>query len=295
MTQLQQDVDAFVRDRQYGRGASEQTIRAYAGDLQALTTFLEAHGVHQTCDVRPAHLRAFFAQELRRGLAKSSTARKLSCFRSFFDAMNRDGVVETNPARAIALPKQPKKVPNFYYQEEVKALLESIAGDDLVSLRDRALLEFLYATGVRVSECVSLDVSDVDLNEGIALVFGKGGKERYVIVGAAAGRSLARYLDARLAAGLPNEALFLNQRGSRLSDRSVRRILDQHILRVASLSHISPHALRHSFATHLLDGGADLRAVQELLGHASLSSTQIYTHTTRDRLASVYQKAHPRA
>ena len=188
-------------------------------------------------------------------------------------------------------------MPDFYYPEEMKALLESIDGNDVWSARDRALLEFLYATGIRVSECVALDIPDVDMTEGIALVFGKGAKERYVVVGENAAEWLRIYLAHRstLASQVDERALFLNQRTTRLTDRSVRRILDKHISRVAGLYHISPHALRHSFATHLLDGGADMRVVQELLGHASLSSTQIYTHTTRDRLARIYQQAHPRA
>jgi integrase/recombinase XerC len=288
-------VQLFLVNRSAVRGGSERTRTAYAKDLQALSHFLRQRGVTDLAAIRLADLRAFFAQEVRRGLAKTSLARRLSCYRMFYDWLLKEGHVEKNLARLLSMPKLDKKVPAFYYQEEMKALLESIDGTDLWSLRDRALLEFIYATGVRVSECVQLDVADVDFQEGAALVFGKGSKERYVVVGKTALACLQSYLAARNLSGFDSPALFINRRGGRLTDRSVRRILDRRIAELGRLGHISPHGLRHSFATHLLDGGADLRAVQELLGHASLSSTQIYTHTTRERLVRIYQTAHPRA
>lgn len=301
MTSLEEASARFLRDRELARGSSPRTVLAYGRDLDVLVSFLHTVGVDDPREIGPSHLRSLMAQELHRGLAKSSLARRLSCYRSFLDYLIREDVVDANPARALSLPKQPQRVPTFYYPEEMKALLESIPETDLWSLRDRALLEFLYATGVRVSECVGLDVTDVSLGEQTALVFGKGGKERYVVVGSQAVQSLERYLEARGAhrfvPGQPDaeSALFVNRRGGRLTDRSVRRILNRRVEQVGVLTHISPHAVRHSFATHLLDGGADLRAVQELLGHASLSSTQIYTHTSRERLAQVYHQAHPRA
>ncbi len=290
-------VDWFLRVRAGVRRNSAHTIEAYARDLEALGTWLEQRGIRRPSEIKAAHLRSFFAAEVARGLARTSLSRRLSCYRSFLDFLVREGTLEANPARLVSMPKMQQKVPSFYYQEEIKALLESIDGRDIWGARDRALLEFLYATGIRVSECVALDIQDVDLTERVALVFGKGGKERYVVIGETAALCLRAYLDRRstLAAQADERALFINQRTSRLTDRSVRRILNKHISRAAGLYHISPHALRHSFATHLLDGGADLRVVQELLGHASLSSTQIYTHTTRDRLARIYQQAHPRA
>jgi integrase/recombinase XerC len=288
-------VEEFIEWQRVVRGASDKTLTAYQKDLHTLETFLRSRGITRPEEVRPGDLRTFFATEVRRGMAKSSNARRLSCFRTFFDYLLRQSVVEMNVAKAVSLPKRDKKVPQFYYQEEMKALLDSIQVTDIWSARDRALLEFLYATGVRVSECVALDVSDVSLTEGVALVFGKGGKERYVVVGTHAIESLRIYLNMRAVAGFHDSALFVNRKGTRLTDRSVRRILDKWIHVAAKLHHISPHAIRHSFATHLLDGGADLRVVQELLGHASLSSTQIYTHTTRDRLVRIYQNAHPRA
>jgi integrase/recombinase XerC len=288
-------VDVFLERLRYERGASMHTVKAYAQDLAVLTDYLEKRGKAAPEEATLMDLRALLASEVRRGLSKRSLARRLSCYRRFFDFLVQEGAITNNPARLLKLPKQSKPIPDFYYQEEVKVLLESIPQDDVWSARDRALLELLYATGVRVSECVGLDVADVDLDQGIARVLGKGGKERYVILGSQAVAALRVYLTLRRELGEDERALFLNRRGSRLSDRSVRRILDGHIARVGRLHHISPHALRHSFATHMLDGGADLRAVQELLGHASLSSTQIYTHTTRERLARIYDQAHPRA
>ncbi|GMA49047.1 tyrosine recombinase XerC [Alicyclobacillus contaminans] len=294
-TPIPSAIDVFLEVRRAARGGSERTLVAYRKDLEALATYLAAQGIHAVEQIRLRHLRSFLAQEIRRGLAKSSVARRLSCYRSFYDYLTGVGIAERNLAQLLTMPKLEKRIPDFYYQEEMNALLDHITGDDLWSLRDRALLELIYATGIRVSECVALDVTDVDLQEGGALVFGKGARERYVLMGRRAVHSLKRYLSARAGANLCAEALFVNRRGGRLSDRSVRRILDRRIAEVAGLAHISPHALRHSFATHLLDGGADLRVVQELLGHISLSSTQIYTHTTRERLVRVYQSAHPRA
>jgi len=272
-----------------------RTLEAYASDLALLCAFLRERRIETADSVRLADLRAFFAREVHRGMIKSTVSRRLSCYRSFFNHLVREGILDRNVADLISLPKREKRVPSFYYQEEMNALLDGIPGEDLFAARDRALFEFMYATGVRVNECVQLDLCDVDFVEGEAVVFGKGAKERYVLVGSAALRHLRRYITLREEAGVLSPALFLNRRGGRLTDRSVRRLLDKHIRKVPGLGHLSPHGIRHSFATHLLDGGADLRVVQELLGHASLSSTQIYTHTTRDRLARVYQAAHPRA
>lgn len=290
-----QKVDEFLQQIQYERNLSPKTLAAYATDLSALVEFLAKRHIEDPTLTRPNDLRAFLSRELQRGMTKTSISRRLSCFRTFYKYLVKRGEMETNVAQVVSLPKLDQRVPCFYFQDEMKSLLESIAGNDLKSLRDRALLEFLYATGVRVSECVSLNISDIHFSEGIALVFGKGRKERYVIVGDKALQALLQYLQSRPDTVQDKDALFLNLKGTRLTDRSVRRILDQRILACANLKQISPHAIRHSFATHLLDGGADLRVVQELLGHSNLSSTQIYTHTSRERLAQVYQDAHPHA
>lgn len=293
-TTIASEIERFLTVRRIERGGSEHTLQAYEKDLRGLQTFLASCEVENVEDVDVRHIRKFTALESGRGMAKTTLARRLSCYRSFFDFLIREGRIESNPARYVSLPKLPKKVPSFYFQEEASGLMDSIVGRDEASLRDRALLEFIYATGVRVSECVSLNVKDINLEEGLALVFGKGAKERYVIVGEAALKALKAYFSYRKHVNR-DDAVFLNLRGGRLTDRSVRRILDKRIDECAAVRRVTPHALRHSFATHLLDGGADLRVVQELLGHASLSSTQIYTHTSRERLVQVYLSAHPRA
>jgi integrase/recombinase XerC len=292
---FEEAIDIFLSRRHLAMRSSPETERAYANDLRQLLDYVRSFEIVYLKEMTIQHLRSFLAKSLGESLSKSSLARRLSCYRVFFDTMVELEYAESNVARLVSMPKREKKVPTFYFQEEMKALLDSIQGNHEADFRDRALLEFIYATGVRVSECVALNVKDVDLTEGIALVFGKGQKERYVVIGEIAVNALHAYLKQRGTHLMPQSALFLNLQGTRLSARSVRRILDARLLACVGLSHISPHALRHSFATHLLDGGADLRVVQELLGHASLSSTQIYTHTSRDRLASVYQDSHPRA
>lgn len=291
---LHEAVAEYIYRLRVEKGSSEHTATAYETDLTTLAEFLAEQGVSGWNDVKPAQIRKYIAIMTTRGLAKSTIARRLSCYRSFYEHLIREGTATKNVARFISLPKQQKRVPSFYFQEEIKGLLESVAGADILTLRDRAILEFIYATGVRVSECVSLNVKDINLDEGFALVLGKGAKERYVLIGDAAIEAIKAYLHKRINVN-SGDPLFLNHRGGRLTDRSVRRVLHQRIEECAKLRQVSPHALRHSFATHLLDGGADLRVVQELLGHASLSSTQIYTHTSRERLVQVYQASHPRA
>ncbi|RIV29387.1 tyrosine recombinase XerC [Alicyclobacillaceae bacterium I2511] len=291
-------VDKFLLFRQAQGRAATHTLVAYGKDLRGLLEYLHGQGVVYSQEVQTVHLRRYLASQRRQGQAKSTLARRLSCYRVFFDfLLKQDVLQDKNPARFLELPKLDKRIPAFYFQEEMKALLDNIVGQDLWSLRDRAIFEFLYATGVRVAECVQLNVGDVDLEEGVALVFGKGAKERYVLIGSQAVSVLRQYLRLRAGGTWPDtaEPLFLNRRQGRLTDRSVRRLLDKYIAQVPGLSHIGPHGLRHSFATHLLDGGADLRVVQELLGHTSLSSTQIYTHTSKDRLTRVYMRSHPRA
>ncbi|KPV39814.1 tyrosine recombinase XerC [Alicyclobacillus ferrooxydans] len=291
---LSEAVAEYIYRLRVEKGSSEHTAMAYETDLTMFAEFLAGQGVVRWDEVKAAQIRKYVAMMTTNGLAKSTIARRLSCYRSFYEHLIREGTATQNAARFISLPKQQKRVPSFYFQEEMKGLLESVNGTDVLNLRDRALLEFIYATGVRVSECVSLNIKDINLEEGFALVLGKGAKERYVLIGDAAVEAIKAYLHKRKNAG-SDDPLFLNHRGGRLTDRSVRRVLHQRIEECAKLRQVSPHALRHSFATHLLDGGADLRVVQELLGHASLSSTQIYTHTSRERLVQVYQASHPRA
>jgi len=289
---------AYLQDQ---RRVSTQTLRAYASDLTQFRALLaERHGDRLPGPeaIDALAIRGFVARLHNGGLAKSSVARKLSAVRSFLSHAVRSGVIDVSPAEGIPTPKQPKLLPKNLTVDEVFTLLDSIGGDDVASRRDKALLEFLYATGLRVGELASLDLDDVDHAGGLVRVLGKGNKERIVPFGRKAQASLLTWLSAseplRQGRGDAN-ALFLNLRGTRLTDRSARRILDRRMREAALAAHISPHALRHTFATHMLGAGADLRAIQELLGHASLSTTQRYTHVGVEALMAVYDKAHPRA
>jgi integrase/recombinase XerC len=292
------DFLAYLTDQ---RDASPETIRAYTVDLEQFGGYLQATMPNLLTDpaaIQTMNIRGFVAGLSRSGLERSSIARRLSAVRSFLRFATRRGRMELNPAEAISAPKLPKKLPRDMTVDEVFALLDRIATDSLAGLRDRAILEFLYATGIRVSEMVALDLHDIDLPAGVVRVMGKGRKERMVPFGAKARTALKSWLkvcaDRRERIAAP-EALFLNLRGGRLTDRSVRRILNRRLQEAALYMRISPHTLRHSFATHLLGAGADLRAIQELLGHSSLSTTQRYTHVTPDSLMKVYDQAHPRA
>jgi integrase/recombinase XerC len=289
---------AYLEDQ---RHVSRQTLRAYASDLaQFRATLLERHGepLPGPGSIDPLTIRGFVAGLHRGGLAKSSVARKLSAVRSFLKYAVRSGEIDVSPAEGIPTPKQAKLLPKNLTVDEVFTLLDRITGDDVAARRDRALLEFLYATGLRVGELAALDLEDVDHASGLVRVLGKGNKERIVPFGSKAKSSLFAWLSASepLRRNVKRaNALFLNLRGTRLTDRSVRRILDRRMREAALLAHMSPHALRHTFATHMLGAGADLRAIQELLGHSSLSTTQRYTHVGVESLMAVYDKAHPRA
>jgi integrase/recombinase XerC len=292
------DFLAYLTDQ---RDASPETIRAYTFDLEQFGGYLHRTMPNLLTDpaaIQTMNIRGFVADLSRSGMERSSIARRLSAVRSLLRFVTRRGRMEMNPAEAISAPKLPKKLPRDMTVDEVFALLDRIDTDSLAGLRDRAILELLYATGVRVSEMVALDLHDIDLPAGVVRVMGKGRKERMVPFGGKAGTALKEWLkecaDRRERSAAP-EALFLNLRGGRLTDRSVRRILNRRLQEAALYMRVSPHTLRHSFATHLLGAGADLRAIQELLGHSSLSTTQRYTHVTPDSLMKVYDQAHPRA
>jgi integrase/recombinase XerC len=290
----------FLRDQ---KRASVQTLRAYRSDLEQFRHHLTRHYGREAApgpaEIDTLAVRGFVAHLSRDGIEKASIARKLSAVRSFLGFAVRGGELETNPAEAIHAPRIPRHLPRTLTVDEMFNLLERIRSDDPRSLRDRALLELVYAAGLRVSELVSLDLDDLDMAGMTVRVVGKGGKERLVPFGRKAAASLRAWLDAsrrlRARAGGHPSALFLNARGGRLSSRSVRRILDRRLREAAIHARISPHVLRHSFATHLLGAGADLRAIQEMLGHSSLSTTQRYTHVSTDSLMRIYDRAHPRA
>ena len=287
---------AFLRHLERERNASPNTIRAYGEDLEQFTGHLrrELGREPRLEDADPLAIRSFLAELHRRGLAKSSSARKLAGLRTFFRYLCREGRLEASPARALATPRQDKRIPAVLDEAEVEALLD-LPGDGLAAVRGRAILELLYATGMRCAELVSLDAGEVDLAARMVRVVGKGRKERVVLFGRRAQQALGAWLAERARLSPRSDALFLNARGGRLSGRSVRALVATRVKQVALARRCSPHTLRHSFATHLLMRGADLRAIQELLGHASLSTTQRYTQVNVRQLLDIYRKSHPRA
>ena len=293
-------VERFLDYLSDQRHVSRETLRAYTSDLAQLREYLVELGLDPPGPeaIEAIHVRGFVARLHRSGVAKSSVARKLSAVRSFLKHAVRLGIIDSSPAASIPTPKRPKLLPKNLTVDETFALLDRIVGDEVPDRRDRALLELLYATGLRVGELTALDLADLDLAGGLVRAMGKGKKERIVPFGSKAREALARWLAASEDLRRPGrhaEALFLSLRGTRLTDRSVRRILNRRVEEAAVAAKISPHALRHTFATHMLGAGADLRAIQELLGHASLSTTQRYTHVGIDSLMLVYDRAHPRA
>jgi integrase/recombinase XerC len=277
------------------RNVSPNTLAAYRRDLDQLTAFVisekgENSGIS---DVDHLLLRRYLAQ-LSRGAKKSTLGRKLAAIRSFFRYLLRLGLLAKNPAELIATPKKEHLLPFHLDIDQTTTLVEAPKEGEKHALRDRAVLEMLYSCGLRVSELTNLMIGDLDLSGGMVRVMGKGGKQRIVPVGSRAIEAVRNYLTEREEI-VGNGVLFLNTRGMRINRRSVARIVDNHVMRIAAFKRISPHILRHTFATHMLEGGADLRAIQELLGHASLSTTQKYTHVGIDHLMEVYDKAHPKA
>jgi len=286
------------------RQVSPETLRAYEHDLASFLEFLACDFLGKEAgEVRPGEVdalavRSFLAAMTHKGLAKTSQGRTLSAVRSLFRFACREGVLTANPAQGVRTPKVPKNLPRHLRPGEVENLIEAPEGDEPLVRRDRAILEMLYAAGLRVSELVGLDWRDVDLPARVVRVMGKGSKERMVPFGRPAAEAMRRWLDVWEGvrkSGDEGEPVFLNAFGTRLTDRSVRRVIDRWVDAAAVARGVHPHTLRHTFATHLLENGADLRAIQELLGHSSLSTTQKYTHLEVDRLLSVYRDAHPRA
>ena len=286
-------IEKFINYLRVEKGSSEHTVTNYSLDLKAFAVFLGDKDINS---VDHLALRRFLAEMRSKNYAKRTIARKLASLRTFFKFLYREGYIKINPITAVSTPKLDKRLPIVLDEGKVARLIETPRPDDPAGLRDRAILETLYSTGIRVSELVGLDTGDVDHISGVIKVLGKGRKERISPIGDKASAAIRRYAESKNEKKIRDkDAVFLNKSGRRLTDRSVRRIIDKHIKAASITEHISPHSLRHSFATHLLDRGADLRSVQELLGHMNLSTTQIYTHVTMERLREAYDKAHPRA
>ena len=292
-------VDRFLGYLESERGCSPQTLRAYAADLVQFLNFAAPQDEFDPAAIGAVQLRRYMAQLRQSGVARTTIARKLASLRSLYRYLMREGVVSDNPAANLTLPRREKRLPIFLDEAEVERLLQAPDPADTTGRRDRAILEMLYSTGMRISELAAVSMEDLDLLGEVVKAKGKGKKERLVPLGRPAIEALRDYLAVRptLAQGhsVSRRALFITPGGGRLSDRGIRRLFDKHARHAGIGDRSSPHTLRHSFATHMLNRGADLRSVQELLGHASLASTQIYAHVTTERLKAVYDKAHPRA
>ncbi len=300
MTAFEKALSGFISYIGSTRNYSPHTLRAYSRDLEAFGVFLIDSG-HSGApgEVTRLDIRAFLAHLHESGVEKKTIARKLSSLRSFFKFLLTRKAIESSPTAGIRTPRLGRILPKFLGEDAVVRLLTAPVGDDVPAFRDRAILETLYSAGIRVGELARLDVRDVDLISEVIKVRGKGKKERLLPLGRPAARSIQAYLDAVRAdydfRVVDHEALFLNRFGTRLTTRSVARMLEKHLAAAGLPANTSPHTLRHSFATHLLDRGADLRSVQELLGHENLATTQLYTHVTTQRLKKAYDSAHPRA
>lgn len=295
-------LEPFGHYLQHERDASPHTRKNYLADLRHFFDFtytqnplMPRQGTASLKQITQEVIRTYLAVLLKKH-HPASVARKLASLRTFLQFWMRQGVIDGNPAKEIATPKVPKRVPKFLSMDETVALLDMPKGDTVLALRDKAMMEMIYSSGLRVSELVGLNVDDVDLQVGQTRVLGKGRKERIVPVGSKACDALGRYVEKRAGiATAETPAMFCNRRGGRLTARSVERMMRKYLRDAGVTKRVTPHVLRHTFATHLLNSGADLRGIQELLGHASLSTTQKYTHVSVDQLMAVYDKSHPKA
>ena len=295
---MQQIFNQYVNYLEAERNASPYTIRNYTTDLLDFFSFLRSQKIGSLHEVDKQVVRDYLSYLLEHGFVKVSIARKLSAIRSFYRYLMREEIVTTSPVADTSSPKLDKRLPDFLSQKEVLELLDAPDLSTPQGQRDLALLELLYASGLRVSELVNLDIDKVNLDANEIRVWGKGSRERMVLMGRPAAAALVTYINqgrVRLLGGKKNPALFVNRSGRRLVDRRVQRILEKYSAVAGINRRVHPHMLRHTFATHLLDGGADLRVVQQLLGHADLSTTQIYTHVTKSQARKVYLSAHPMA
>ncbi len=289
---IEEKIDLFLEER-VRREYSDLTIRSYKTDLEEFKSFLEKIGKDDLTEIEKKDIRGFMGELLSYGYKRSSVARKLSAIKSFCRFLVRNKVLKRNPSISIKTPKTEVFIPSFLSEEEMEKIFDSIPEDKDLDIRNRAIIELLYGTGIRASELTNLNLSMVDLKSKLLRVYGKGKKERILPIGRMASKWLGRYLSE--VRGYKDGPFFLSKSGKRLGQRDLQRIVKRAISSVTTLHRMSPHTLRHTFATHLLNRGANLRAVQELLGHESLSTTQIYTHMSIEKLKEEYKKAHPRA
>lgn len=289
---------SFMTYIQLEKNYSEHTVHHYQQDLAGFFLFLDEEGILDLTEVEYLHARNYVTKLYDAKLSRTTISRKISAIRSFFRYGSREFGLSEAAFRSLYHPKKEERLPQFFYEEELEVLFRSVQGEDKLSIRNMALLELLYATGMRVSECVSIRMQDLDRHIQIVKVMGKGRKERYIPYGQFAHDALEQYIEEvrpKLMKNQNHEGLFVNNRGEILTDRGVRHILNECMKKASVNSVIYPHMIRHTFATHLLNNGADMRTVQELLGHSHLSSTQVYTHVTKEHLKKTYLNSHPRA
>lgn len=297
--QLEDYLNMFIEYLQIEKNYSPYTIEFYSKDINQFFQFMKNQVINQLEAVQFTDVRLYLTELFSEELARKTIARRISSLRSFYRFLVREKIVENNPFSTVSIPKLEKRLPDFFYEEELQQLFSSCDSDSPLSLRNRAILELLYATGIRVGECTNIQIKDLDFSVSTVLIKGKGQKERYVPFGSFAHTALEAYIkDGRsklMKDHTSHSFLFVNYRGGKLTDNGVRDILNKMMNASSLQGKIHPHKLRHSFATHMLANGADMRTVQELLGHAFLSSTQIYTHVTNDYLKNTYMSFHPRA
>ncbi len=286
---MKEHIDKFLRYLEVERDASKHTLRAYRKDLDEFSAYIKKRPE----DIELIDVRGFVAQQIKNGLNKSTAGRRLATIRSFIKFLYREGYVKTNPAKLVTSPKTQKLLPKFLSVDDVFSLVEKPEGIGFILARDRAILELLYSSGLRVSEVAGINIDDINTKEGLVKVRGKGKKERILPIGSKAIDAIKSYMVEKLLLKKKDRAMFLNRRDTRLSDRGIRRIVVKYAKMIGINGPIGPHTLRHTFASHLLQAGADLRVIQELLGHSSLSTTQKYTHIDITHLMDIYDKAHP--
>ena len=295
---MEQYLKDFIYHLSVEKGLADNTLDSYQRDLRKYLQFLQAQNINSFGQTSRRQITAYLSEQQSKGLAPSTITRSLASIRSFYQYLLKEQIITENPAVELESPKSEKKLPHVLSFQDIELLLEQPRTDCIIGMRDKAMLELIYATGIRVSELVSLNLNHANIKMGFLRCDGKGGKERMIPLGSVAIKSLQDYLKYSREKYVKNKeekALFLNQHGNRLTRQGFWKILKKYVLRAGFNTEITPHTLRHSFATHLLENGADLRSVQEMLGHADISTTQIYTQVTRKKIKEIYDQAHPRA